>query len=235
MCFREKVKTKILALASFFCIQWEEIMNEKYGNYIKDPMGIEKRSFEIIGSEMKAHNFDDKTLKIVKRVIHTTADFEYADLIEFHPKAVESGIKALRNGSDIYGDTNMVIAGINKRKLSELGGKVYNHVHDEEIFKKAKELGITRSMASIDMAIKDKNTKIYAIGNAPTALFVLIEKIKKGEVLPELVIGVPVGFVGAEESKEELRKLDIPYIVVRGRKGGSPVAATIVNAMLYQI
>lgn len=204
-------------------------------NYIKDPMGIEKKSFEIITSEMKPNDFDEKTAKIVKRVIHTTADFEYADLIEFHPEAIERGMKALREGSDIYADTNMVMAGINKKRLGEYGGKVYNHVHDEEVFKEAKEKGITRSMVAIEKACYDENTKIFAIGNAPTALFVLIDLIKQGKVKPELIIGVPIGFVGAEESKEALREMDIPFITIRGRKGGSPVAATIINAMMYQL
>ncbi len=204
-------------------------------DYVKDPKGIEDKSMAIIESEMGDHGFDPATLKVVKRVIHTTADFEYADLLEFHPTAIERGIKALEEGSDIYADTNMVMSGINKRKLKALGGEIYNYVHDEEVFAEAKERGITRSMVSIEKAYKNQKTKIYAIGNAPTALFVLMDLIRKGEVKPELVVGVPVGFVGAEESKEELRKMDIPYIVVRGRKGGSPVAATIINALMYQI
>jgi len=210
-------------------------MQNYLDDYIKDPMGIEVRSFEIITEEMGERDFPEEIAKIVKRVIHTTADFEYADLIEFHPKAFESAVKALKEGSDVYADTNMVMAGINKRKLAELGGKVYNHVHADDVHKEAKERGITRSMVGIEKACKDENTKIFAIGNAPTALFVLIEKIKAGEIKPDLIIGVPIGFVGAEESKEELRKLDIPYITIRGRKGGSPVAATILNAIMYQV
>lgn len=204
-------------------------------NYVKKPMDIEKGSFEIITEEMGPHDFDEKTAPIVKRVIHTTADFEYADLLEFHPNAVEAGMKALREGSDIYADTNMVMAGINKRKLGEYGGKVYHRVHDEDVVVEAKERGITRSMVAIEKACKDENTKIFAIGNAPTALFTLIEEIKAGKIKPALIVGVPVGFVGAAESKEVLREMDIPFIVVRGRKGGSPVAATIINAMLYQL
>lgn len=145
-------------------------------------------------------------------------------------------MKALREGSDIYADTNMVMAGINKKKrLGDYGGKVYHRVHDEDVVIEAKERSITRSMVAIEKACKDENTKIFAIGNAPTALFTLIEEIQKGNIKPALIVGVPVGFVGAEESKELLRTLDIPYIVVRGRKGGSPVAATIINAMLYQL
>lgn len=203
--------------------------------YMKNPMGIEKRSFEIIESEWGERNFDPSTALVVKRVIHTTADFEYADLLDFHPNAISAGIEALRRGCDIYADTNMVMAGINKKKLAQLGGKAYHHVHEPEVATQAKERGITRSMVAIEKACDDRNTEIFAIGNAPTALFTLIEQIKAGRLKPALVVGVPVGFVGAEESKEALRALDIPYIVVRGRKGGSPVAATILNALLYQI
>ncbi len=208
---------------------------DKLTKYIKKPQDIEKRSFEIITEEMGEHNFDEKTALIVKRVIHTTADFEYADLLEFSPTAVESGMAALKAGSDIYADTNMVMAGINKTRLGSLGGKVYHHVHDEDVRIEAKERGITRSMVAIEKACKDVNTKIFAIGNAPTALYTLMEAIDNGMAKPALIVGVPVGFVGAAESKEQLRKMNIPYIVVRGRKGGSPVAATIINAMMYQL
>lgn len=203
--------------------------------YNTSPMGIENESMRIIGSEMKPHNFDEKTLKIVKRVIHTTADFEYADLLEFHPDAINSGIEALRQGCDIYADTQMVMSGISSRTLKKLGSKVYNNVHDDDVYKRAKEEGITRSMAAIEKTKNDKNTKIFAIGNAPTAIFKLIEMIKDKKIKPDLIVGVPVGFVGAAESKEALKELDIPYIVVNGRKGGSPVAATIINAIMYQI
>lgn len=210
------------------------MMDNQY-TYVVNPMGIEHKSMDIIESEMGTHTFDEAHLKVVKRVIHTTADFEYADLIEFSPDALERGLQALKEGADVYADTNMVMAGINKRKLKDLGGEVYNYVHEPEVFKEAKEREITRSMVSIEKAAENRNTRIYAIGNAPTALFVLMDLVAKGKVKPDLVIGVPVGFVGAEESKEQLRKMNIPYIVIRGRKGGSPVAATILNAMLYQI
>ncbi len=210
-------------------------MSKDQTTYMKNPMGIEKRSFEIIESEWGDRAFDEATALVVKRVIHTTADFEYADLLDFHPDAIASGIKALQEGSDIYADTNMVMAGINKKKLAQLGGRAYHHVHEPDVATEAKQRQITRSMVAIEKACHDRNTKIFAIGNAPTALFTLIEQIDAGAVKPDLIVGVPVGFVGAEESKEALRKLDIPYIVVRGRKGGSPVAATILNALLYQI
>lgn len=210
-------------------------MNSFLEDYIKNPSRIEERSFEIILDELGEHNFDEREIQIVRRVIHTTADFEYANLIDIHAEAIDIAIKALKGGSNIYADTNMVMSGTNKRKLKELSSEIYCLVHDEEVFKIAKERGITRSMAGIEKAMMDEKTKIYAIGNAPTAIFRMLELIEEGMPKPDLVIGVPVGFVGAEESKEALRESGIPYIVVRGRKGGSPVAATILNAIMYQI
>lgn len=204
-------------------------------DYIKKPMDIETRSFEIITEELGDKIFDEREGKIIKRVIHTTADFEYADLIEIHPEAIERGLNALKNGSSIYADTQMVFSGVNKRKLRELEGDICNYVHDEDVATEAKNRGVTRSMVSIEKACRQDNVKIFAIGNAPTALFTLKELIEKERVKPELIVGVPVGFVGAEESKEAIRDLGIPYIIVRGRKGGSPVAAAIINALLLQI
>lgn len=204
-------------------------------NYVKEPKTIEKNSFEIITEELGDKKFDEKEGKVVKRVIHTTADFEYADILEIHEDAIESGINALKNGCDIYADTGMVLSGINKRVLGELGGQVCNFVHDEDVVIEAKKREITRSMVAIEKAMNNKNIKIFAIGNAPTALFTLKEKIEKGMPKPDLIIGVPVGFVGAAESKEIIKDLGVPYIVTNGRKGGSTVAAAIVNALLYMI
>ncbi|RKD30595.1 precorrin-8X methylmutase [Thermohalobacter berrensis] len=203
--------------------------------YIKDPREIEKRSFEIITKELGDRKFNHREDKIIKRVIHTTADFEYADLLEIHPEAIDKGIKALKDGSYIYTDTQMIKAGINKRKLSTLGGKVCNLVHDKEVVKEAKERGVTRSMVAIEKACDNKNIKIFAIGNAPTALFQLINLIKEGKAKPELIVGVPVGFVGAKESKDALMNINVPYIITKGRKGGSTVSAAIINALLYLI
>lgn len=204
-------------------------------NYVKEPVTIEKNSFEIITEELGDKTFDEKTGKVVKRVIHTTADFEYADILEIHEDAIESGINTLKNGCDIYADTQMVLSGINKRVLGELGGKVCNFVHDEDVVVEAKRREITRSMVAIEKAMNNKNIKIFAIGNAPTALFTLKEKIEEGMPKPDLIIGVPVGFVGAAESKEVIKDLGVPFIVTNGRKGGSTVAAAIVNALLYMI
>lgn len=206
--------------------------------YIKRPQDIEIRSFEIIEEEMgeKAKTFSKEHLPVVKRVIHTTADFEYADLLEFSEDAVESCIKALEEGVKIYCDTQMIANGLSKMTLGKYNCSAYSLVSDPEVAKEAKERGVTRSIVGMEHAIKDKNTKIFLIGNAPTALFRLKELIDSGEVeKPALVVGVPVGFVGAAESKEILPGSGIPYIIVKGRKGGSPVAVSILHGILYQI
>lgn len=202
-------------------------------DYIKDPVGIETKSFEIITDELHVDIEDEAIASVIKRVIHTTGDFEYADLMEYSADAVESGVQALKEGAFIYADTQMIQSGVNKRNLSLFGGEVVNFVHDEDVFAMAAERKITRSMASIEKAAVDTRIKIYAIGNAPTALFKLKELMDEGKIAkPSLIIGVPVGFVGAAESKEIVRDFGVPYIIVRGRKGGSPVAAAIINALL---
>ncbi|MEG1002874.1 precorrin-8X methylmutase [Clostridium sp.] len=201
-------------------------------DYIKNPMEIENKSFEIIGNEMGEHNFNEEQLKIVKRVIHTTADFEYADLIEISNGAIEAAKEAFKHKPTIYTDTNMALSGINKMALGKLEGKAICYVNLDEVHKEAKEKGITRSMAAVSKAASD-NVDIFVFGNAPTALFKLKELIKAGKVAPKLIVAVPVGFVGAAESKENLEELNIPFITVKGRKGGSTVAAAIVNALMY--
>lgn len=203
-------------------------------NYIKQPMDIEKRSFEIIEEEMGNHHFTDEELLVVKRVIHTTADFEYKNLIEISPDAINVAKEVLKNGAMIYTDTNMALSGINKRGLNQVNGKVICYVNLEEVHKEAKEREITRSMAAVEKACND-NVDIFVFGNAPTALFRLKELIREGKAKPKLIIAVPVGFVGASESKENMDELKIPYITVRGRKGGSGVAAAIVNSLIYMI
>lgn len=207
-------------------------------NYIRKPQDIEIRSFEIIGEELgdKIKCFDEMHLPIVKRVIHTTADFEYADLIEFSDDAVKSCIKALKKGGKIYCDTNMIANGLSKMTLNKFGYSAYSLVSDKEVAKEAKQRGVTRSIVGIEYAVRDEKTDIYLIGNAPTALFRLKELIDAGEVeRPALIVGVPVGFVGAKESKEILVGSGLPYIIVKGRKGGSPVAVAILHGILYQI
>ena len=205
-------------------------------NYIVNPQLIEDKSMEIIESIMKnPSGFSSKQLPVIKRVIHTTADFEYEKLIEFNNNAVEKAQLFLQDGCEIYTDTSMIKAGVNKRKLVQLNCELCNYVHDEDIVNIAKQQGITRSMAAIEKAFFNNNIKIFAIGNAPTALFKLLELSKKHHKKP-LIIGVPVGFVGAAESKEMLsHHKHLPYITIRGRKGGSPVAVAIINAILKLI
>lgn len=206
--------------------------------YIKVPQDIEKRSFEIIREELgdKINKFDETTLPVIKRVIHTTADFEYADLIEFMNDAINSGKEALKNGCKIYCDTNMIVNGASKMVLSKFNCEAYCLVADSEVVKEAKERGVTRSIVGMEKAAKDQNTKIFLIGNAPTALYQLKEMIERNEIeKPALVVGVPVGFVGAAESKEAFKSLGVPYITINGRKGGSTVAVSILHGILYQI
>lgn len=208
------------------------------GGYIKKPEDIEKRSFEIITEELgeKVEKFTEEELPIVKRVIHTTADFEYADLIEFLGNPISSAKKVLSGGCKIYCDTNMIVNGLSKTILKKFNCVPYTLVSDAEVSKKAKERGVTRSIVGMEYAGKDKETKIFLIGNAPTALYKLKEMIEKNEIeKPALVVGVPVGFVGAAESKEIFKNIKVPYITINGRKGGSTVAVSILHGILYQI
>ena len=201
-------------------------------DYIKNPMEIENASMRIIESEIGEHSFSKEELLIVKRIIHTTADFEYKNLVEISKDAIEASKKVFKKSFTIYTDTNMALSGINKIALSKLNGKAICYVNLDEVHKVAKEKGITRSMAALEKACED-NVDIFVFGNAPTALFKLKELIKSGKANPSLIIAVPVGFVGAAESKENLDELNVPYIRVKGRKGGSTVAAAIVNALMY--
>ena len=203
-------------------------------SYLKNPMGIEEKSFEIIGEEMGEHSFSDEELLIVKRTIHTTADFEYKDLVEISENSIEPAKNLFINGATIYTDTNMALNGINKIALSKTNSKVICYVNEPQVHEEAKTKNITRSMAAVEKACED-NVDIFVFGNAPTALFRLKELIKEGRANPKLIVAVPVGFVGAAESKENMDELNIPYIRVKGRKGGSTVAAAIVNALMYMV
>ena len=198
--------------------------------YIKDPKMIEVRSFEIIQGIIDdirpGYKFKNEIEeKIIKRCIHTSADFEYLDILKISETAVQKIIDALNNKCTIYTDTNMALSGINKSEYKCL-------VADERTKELAKEKGITRSMAAVQLAMKDEGRKIFVLGNAPTALYKVIEMFNEGCSV-DAVVGVPVGFVGAAESKYSLEQTEIPYIVAEGRKGGSNVAAAIVNAILY--
>ncbi|NTU88909.1 MAG: precorrin-8X methylmutase [Actinobacteria bacterium] len=198
------------------------------------PAEIEKRSFEIIESELR-HALDPTLAPIIKRVIHTTADFDYADNLCFSEGVVEAALRAIQDGAYIVTDTNMVKAGINKKALAKYGGEVLCFMADEDVADAAKANGTTRAVASIDKACLLDRPLIFAIGNAPTALIRLYESIQDGRIAPRLVIGVPVGFVNVVQSKELIMQADVAYIVARGRKGGSNVAAAICNALLYML
>ena len=199
------------------------------------PMDIEKRSFEIITGLLEGRVLDPENELVVKRVIHTTADFDYADNLCFSEHAVTGGIEALRGGCDIVTDTQMARAGINKTVLARLGGQVHCFMSDQDVAEEARDRGVTRAAVSMERAAGLGKTCVFAIGNAPTALLALHDLIAAGKAKPALIIGVPVGFVNVVESKERIMTAGVPYIVARGRKGGSNVAAAICNAMLYQI
>lgn len=199
------------------------------------PMDIEKRSFEIITELLGDKKLDPENELVIKRAIHTTADFDYADNLVFSEHAVLKGIEALKSGCDIVTDTQMAKSGINKNILAKLGGQVHCFMSDPDVAQEAKERGVTRAIVSMERAAKLGKPCIFAIGNAPTALISLKEQMDAGLIAPAMIIGVPVGFVNVVESKELIIASDVPHIVARGRKGGSNVAAAICNAMLYQI
>lgn len=199
------------------------------------PREIEKRSFEIITEELQGRTFPPEQEAIIKRAIHTSADFDYADNLCFSEDAVKLAHEAIQNGACIVTDTQMAKAGINKRSLAKFGGEVYCFMSDEDVAQKAKEQEVTRAQVSMEKAAKLQKALIFAIGNAPTALIKLYEMMQEGKIKPKLIIGVPVGFVNVVQAKELIMKADVPYIVARGRKGGSNVAAAICNALLYQM
>lgn len=202
------------------------------------PSEIEKRSFEIITEELSAGGviLPEETAPVIKRCIHTSADFDYAENLVFSDAAVQKAIEAIRGGASIVTDTQMGRSGINKKRLESYGGKVYCFMSDEDVAENAKRNGTTRAVASMEKACALDEKLIFAIGNAPTALIRLYELIQEEKIRPELVIGVPVGFVNVVQSKELILMLpDTPYIVARGRKGGSNIAACICNALLYMM
>lgn len=201
---------------------------------ITDPMEIEKQSMEIIEKGLPA-GIPQENKAVVKRVIHCTADFDYASNLAFSQGAVQKAFSALRNGCTIVTDTQMALSGINKAAAAKLGCKLLCFMSDPEVAKEAEEKGCTRAAVSMEKAAALDSPLLFAIGNAPTALLKLRELIDAKAVYPLLVIGVPVGFVNVIESKEAIMETDVPYIIAKGRKGGSNVAAAIVNALMYQI
>ncbi len=193
---------------------------------------IERKSFEIIDSLLGKHNFTEKELAIVKRVIHTTGDLEFGKELIIYPAAIEIGVSAIKSGCNIVTDVNMVKAGIREKALNSFGGRLYCFVNDNEVIKKSADKKKTRSALGMQKAEHMLNKGIVAIGNAPTALFEIIRLIRDNGLRPALIVGVPVGFVDAAESKEELLNVNVPYITNKGRKGGSPVAVAIINALI---
>ncbi len=209
-------------------MEWETLL----------PGEIEKRSFEIIGEELKKRDITlpEEERPVTMRVIHTSADFDYAETMTYSEGAVGTLGELIRNGADIVTDTNMALAGISKKTLALYGGGAHCFMAEPEIAKKAAEQGCTRAAASMEYAASALDGPvIFAIGNAPTALIRLYEMLMAGTYRPAFIIGVPVGFVNVEAAKDLILTTDIPYIVNRGRKGGSNVAAAIVNAVLYQL
>ncbi|MCD6184867.1 MAG: precorrin-8X methylmutase [Deltaproteobacteria bacterium] len=194
------------------------------------PSDIETLSFKIIDKEAGEHNFSQKEWPIVRRMIHTSADFDYMKTVRFHPLAIEAAINAMQHGKTIITDTKMAMSGISKKKLEGFNVKIKCLISDTEIGKKAAEKKTTRAHAAVDAAVLDMEGGIYVIGNAPTALLHLIELVETGKAAPALIIGLPVGFVNAAESKAALIKTDYPYITNIGRKGGSNIAASVINA-----
>ena len=201
------------------------------------PEDIEKRSFEIITKELSDRDISlpkDQEM-VTKRAIHTSADFDYANTLTYSKDAVAIAKDLIRKGADIVTDTNMALTGINKKKLATFGGQVHCFMADEEVAKIAKERGTTRASVSMEIASKINKPVIFAIGNAPTALISLYELMENSSFRPAFIIGVPVGFVNVEAAKELIMTTDVPYIVNRGRKGGSNVAAAICNALIYEL
>lgn len=198
------------------------------------PSEIEKRSFEIITEILGDKKLDAENEAVIKRAIHTSADFDYAENLYFTKDIVKKLVEAVKNGCDIVTDTSMAKAGINKKALKNFGGEVHCFIADEDVAESAKERGITRSAVCMEKACRINKPVIIAIGNAPTALIRITELIKEKKINPAGVIGVPVGFVNVCESKEMAVRAEIPAIIARGRKGGSNIAAAICNAVIYQ-
>ena len=202
--------------------------------YIKNPMEIENKSMDIIDEVMGDTSFTEEETIVAKRMIHTTGDFDYRKIIRFKNDFLNITKDSIKNGGTIYTDTKMAYMGINKKALSKTHCELKYFIDDKRVYTRSKELGTTRSACAIDLAVEE-GIDMFVIGNAPTALFRLLELVKEEKVNPKFIIGVPVGFVGAKESKEYLREFNIPSISTEGYKGGSNVAASIVNALLYMV
>ncbi|CAD7845152.1 MAG: Cobalt-precorrin-8 methylmutase (EC 5.4.99.60) [Olavius algarvensis Delta 4 endosymbiont] len=198
------------------------------------PDEIEALSFKIIDQEAGPHDFPDDKWQIVRRMIHTSADFDYMETTRFHPKAISAGIQAIQTGRAIVTDTHMALAGIRKQTVDKFGGSTTCLINDASVVAAARQAGSTRAKAAAEAAAEIMDGGIYVVGNAPTALFEVIRLISTRQAAPALVVGLPVGFVNAAESKQALMELDIPYITNVGRKGGSNLAASVINALIIQ-
>ena len=199
-------------------------------------MEIENRSMEIIAPYLKDLKLTEEETKVYSRMIHAAGDVEYAPIIRIHPKAIYTAKAAIKGGCNIYTDVEMVRTGINKRTLSKFGGEVFCKVADEEIKQLAQNEGITRSMAAMRTFGKALNEAVVAIGNAPTALFEVLRLVRDEDIRPAVIVGIPVGFVGAADSKKALTdQSQVPYITVEGTKGGSPIAVAAINAIIYML
>ena len=202
-------------------------------NIIWEPKKIEKKSMEIIEKSIEQLPLHEIEKAVVKRIVHTTGDFAISPLIKFSPGAAEKGVQALQSGASVYTDVNMLAAGVSKKVLEQYGAGLYCSIASEEVAQIAQETGKTRACTSMRLWGEKLNGQVIAIGNAPTALFELLEMVEEGVALPALVVGTPVGFVGAAESKEALMASHIPYISIPGTRGGSTIAAAAINALLY--
>lgn len=205
--------------------------NTEFKPLTVQPQEIEGKSMEMIDEEIGEHSFTEEQWPVVQRVIHSSADFELGKSMVFHPDAVQAGINAILNGEQIVADVQMVQAGISKPRLKKFGSDVHVYISDTDVIDEAKSLNTTRAIVSMRKGAREVNGGIYVIGNAPTALLELIRLVKAGEAKPSLIIGMPVGFVSAAESKEELAKLDLPFITNVGRKGGSTAVVAALNAI----
>lgn len=204
--------------------------------FITDPLAIERRSMEIIAPHIENLNLSADETKVYSRIIHASGDTDYAPLIRIHPGAIAAIKQAIKKGATIYTDVEMVRTGINKKALAEYGSEVKCLIADPKIAVAAKEEGITRAMAAMRSFGTMLSGAVVAIGNAPTALFEILRLINEENILPAAIIGIPVGFVGAAESKKQLAENEkVPYITVEGTKGGSSIAAAAVNAVLYSL
>ena len=205
-------------------------------DFIKEPMAIENRSMELIAPHLEGLGLDERATKLYSRLIHASGDVGYAPITRVHPAAIDRAIEALKAGAHIYTDVEMVRTGINKKKLASFGGEVHCLVADPDVAVRAKAEGITRSMVAMRQFGKDLDGNIVAIGNAPTALFEVLRLVREEGIRPACIVGIPVGFVGAAESKAALAENGIvPYITVEGTKGGSPIVAAAINALMYLI